>query len=119
VNWLGLSLRSLIGIVLGVAVGIALFLRVYPSVVLLGACTGAGCALLAEERSALRGISVATVATWAAAVVDARRLGVSTFAISTTLTWGRWLAYLGCIAAAFLVGGATVRRTARTRTAGT
>jgi hypothetical protein len=119
VNWLGLSARSLVGIVLGVALGIALFLCGYPSVVLVGACTGVGCALFAEDRSALRGISVATVATWAAAVVDARRLGVSTLSISSTLTLGRWLAYLGCIAAAFLIGGSTIRRTAKTRTAGT
>jgi hypothetical protein len=119
VNWLGLSVRSLLGIALGVVVGLLLFVHAYPSVVLVGVCTGSGCALLAEDRSGLRGISVATVATWAAAAVDARRLGVSTFAISSTLTPARWVAFLACIGAAFLIGSATVRRAARTRTAGT
>lgn len=118
-NWVGLSRRSLIGIVLGVTVGVLLFRLVWPSVLAIGVCTGAGCALLAEDRSGLRGISVATVAAWAAAAVDARRLGISTLHISTTLTWARWLAYLGCVLAAFVIGSSTIRRTAKVRTAGT
>jgi hypothetical protein len=119
VNWVGLSLRSLLGIAVGVAVGLLLFLFEWPSVVVIGLCTGAGCALLAEERSGLRGVSVATVAVWAAAIVDARRLGVPTLQISSTLGTSRWLAYLACIAFAFVLGGAAVRRTAKVRTAGT
>ena len=118
-NWLGLSFRSLVGVVVGAVAGLLLFTHVYPSVCLVGASTGIGCALFAEDRSALRGISVATVATWAAAAVDARRLGVGTLHISSTLTASRWLAYIGCILAAFLLGALSVRRQARTRVAGT
>jgi hypothetical protein len=119
VNWLGLSLRSLLGIVLGALVGVLLFLYEWPNVVVIGLATGAGCALAATDKSPLRGVSVATVATWAAAIVDAHRLGVSVFAISSTLTWQRWLAYLGCVGLAFLLGGSTARRAANVRTAGT
>jgi len=119
VNWLGLSLRSLLGILLGVLAGVLLFLFEWPNVAVVGASTGLGCALLAEDRSGLRGISVATVAAWAAAIVDAHRLGVSTLRISSTLTASRWAAYLACVGLAFLVGGAAARRTAKVRTAGT
>jgi hypothetical protein len=118
-NWVGLSLRSVLGMAVGVTLGLLVFLFVWPSVIAVGICTGAGCALLAEDRSGPRGVTVATVAVWAAAIVDARRFGVSTFQISSTLSFARWLAYLACILAAFLIGGWTVRRTARVRTAGT
>jgi hypothetical protein len=119
VNWLGLSGRSLLGILLGVAVAAVLFVYVYPSVLVVGACTGAGCALLSEDRSGLRGVSVMTVATWAAAFLDAPRFGVSTLEISKTLTLTRWLAYIGCMASAFVMGSMALRRGAAIRTAGT
>ncbi len=116
-NWIGLSLRSLLGIAIGVALGILIFTHGYPHVWVVGACAGLGCALLAEDRSSLRGFSVATAATWAAAFVDAQRLGVSTLHISSTLSFARWLAYIACMGLAFSLGGLSIRR--QTRTAGT
>ncbi len=113
-NWVGLSFRSLLGIVLGVVVGLLLFTRVLPQVWVVGAATGLGCAGLAEERSALRGISVATAATWAAAFVDGQRLGLSPLNISSSLTLSRWGAYLACIGLAFVLGGWSVHRAKRT-----
>lgn len=118
-NWLGLSTRSLLGIVLGVVLAVTLFLYVYPSVLVVGAGIGVGCALLAEDRSVLRGLSVATVAAWVAAALDARRLGISTFQISSVLTLSRLLVYLASIVTAFGMGALSIKRAAKTRPAGT
>jgi hypothetical protein len=117
-NWLGLSLRSFLGIVIGAVVGSLIFLWFCPSVLVVGACTGLGCALLAEDRSVFRGISVATAAAWTAAALDAHRSGVSTFQISSVMTGLRLLTHLGSIALAFAAGTLSLRHT-KTRVAGT
>jgi hypothetical protein len=117
VNWLGLSLRSLAGILLGVVTGSLVFLYVAPAVVAVGACTGSGCALLAEDRSLLRGVSVATVAAWSAAALDAHRYAVPTLEISTVLSGGRLLAHVASVVIAFALGALSLQR--KTRVAGT
>lgn len=117
-NWLGLSLRSFMGIVVGAVVGSLIFLWLCPSVLVVGACTGLGCALVAEDRSGFRGISVATVAAWTGAALDAHRVGVSTFQISSVMTGLRLVTHLGSIALAFVAGTMSLRHS-KTRVAGT
>jgi hypothetical protein len=118
VNWLGLSVRSLLGIVLGAVVGSLLYVFSYPSVLVVGACTGAGCALLAEDRSLLRGISVLTVAAWTGAALEAHHFHIPTLQISSVLSGARLLLHLASIALAFLLGALSLQ-TKRTRVAGT
>jgi hypothetical protein len=118
VNWLGLSIRSLLGIVLGAVVGSLLYVFSCPNVLVVGACTGGGCALLAGDRSLLRGVSVLTVAAWTGAALDAHHLHVPTLQISSVLTGARLLLHLASIALAFLLGALSLQ-TKHTRVAGT
>lgn len=118
-NWIGLSLRSLVGTLLGVFAGVLLFRHVWPQVWIVGVAAGIGCALVAGERSGLRGITVGTIAVWAAAAVDADARGVGVLHISSTLGLTRWVAYLACMGLAFFLGGLSISRAAKTRTPGT
>ncbi len=118
-NWIGLSLRSLVGTLLGVFAGVLVFRHCWAEVWIVGVAAGLGCALVAEERSGLRGITVGTIAVWAAAVVDADARGIGVLHISSTLGLARWVAYLACMGLAFFLGGLSVTRAAKTRTPGT
>ena len=71
---------------------------------IVGLLAGLGAALLAKERSPLRGVLVATIAVWAAAL---RETGASRaiFHFHETMTFTRLASYAACALLALILGG--------------
>lgn len=121
VNWLGASLRAFLAALLGAALGAALAQHVarrygldLPPLV--GMFTGAAAAAASRGKSGLRGMLVASLAVWAAAIAEvaaapSRGLSADLAGFHERLRPIRVLAYVACAAVAGLLGSrAPVRR---------
>jgi hypothetical protein len=113
VNWLGWSGRAMAGALAGAIVGAFLSGlgadHGFQLAWIVGLLAGAGAAALAKERSPLRGVLVATLAVWAAAL---RETGASLaiFHFHETMTLTRLASYVACASFALVLGGRGPRR---------
>jgi hypothetical protein len=107
-NWLGWSGRAMAGALAGALLGAVLSGLAFEHGVqlawLVGLLAGLGAALLAKEKSPLRGVLVATIAVWAAAL---RETGASLtiFRFHETMTPTRLASYATCALLALILGG--------------
>jgi hypothetical protein len=111
-NWLGWSSCAVAGALAGAVVGCFLFglalAHGWELAFVVGLLAGAGAACFATERSVLRGILVATIAVWAAAL---RETGASSaiFTFHETLTPTRVASYVACALLALALGARACR----------
>lgn len=124
-NWLGWSTRAMIGALLGALLGAVAYgwglSRGYDAPYLVGVLAGIAAFVLSPDRSGLRGVMVATLALWSAAVAQSFAgpfRGVGVLAFHQTLTPTRFALYAACGAIAFALSRTSIRRDAGKRTAG-
>jgi hypothetical protein len=112
-NWMGLTRRTLLAMVLGCLVGAWLFgeLRRYGLDVppLVGAAAGLATAISSRRSDGVRGILVGAVAVWGAAVADvvaapARGFAADLLAFSDRLDAIRAALFVGCGVLAGVMG---------------
>jgi len=127
VNWLAWDTRSYLGAALGGVVGFFLFRAGlgadWFAPWLIGVGIGLGCALITRERSGLRGVVLACIAAWAAALaqvvlVSGGGLWEGIVGFHATLDLPTFLAHLGGIVGAFVFGRTSFRGDAQDRVAG-
>jgi hypothetical protein len=124
-NWLGLTtvafLTALLGALFGSVAYAAALASGWDAPYLVGLATGLGALLGSPDRSAMRGLLVATGALWVAAIVQTRlgpHAGSNLLTFHATLTPTRLAAFAACGATAFLLARLSARRGAPLRTAG-
>lgn len=124
-NWLGWSTRAFLCAVVGALLGAVLYdqalARSFDAPWLVGLGMGLGACAGAPDRSDLRGLLVATMSIWGAWAVQARVPPYSSaglFGFHETLNARRFLAFVACAAAAFLLARTSIRSDARRRIAG-
>jgi hypothetical protein len=124
-NWLGLSkaafLAAILGAILGGAGYAVALARGWDAPYLVGILTGFGVMIGSPDRSGLRGLLVATVAIWIAAIVQTRVgpfASAGIFGFHTTLTPVRALSFAMCGVVAFVLARTSIRRNAPDRAAG-
>jgi hypothetical protein len=112
-NWMGLTRRTLLAMVLGCLVGAWFFaaLRRYGLDLppLVGGAAGLATAISSRRSDGVRGILVGAIAVWGAAVADvlgapARGLGADLFAFSDRLDAIRAALFVGCGVLAGVIG---------------
>ncbi len=127
-DWLGWSGRAFLGALVGALLGAALVVRFgaaphgVPLAASVGLLAGLFASALAEEKSALRGVLVATLAVWVAASADVVSRGAPLFSglahLHAAWSMRELLSHvLGAVLAVWL-GGGSLKRGARRRVPG-
>ena len=124
-NWLGLTWAAFVATLVGALVGgvayAAALASGWDAPYVVGIAMGLGTLVASPDKSGMRGLVVASIAIWVAALVQAHIgpfKGAGIFGFHATLTAGRLAAFAGCGLAAFLLARSSARRDAPQRTAG-
>ena len=126
-NWLGWDTRSYLGALLGGVLGVFVYKACldagFAAPWMIGLGVGLGCAALTRERSNMRGLVLACLTAWTAALAEvtlARGLGLleGIGAFHEGLGLRGVLEHVGGVVAAYLLGRIALRRDAEDRFAG-
>lgn len=129
-NWLSFDFRALVGCVVGACIGFSFYgflgMRQMEPPAIVGLCAGLGCAIFTKERSGMRGVAIACIAIWIAALAQVYYFPTATDGILVslvefheTLSWGRAVGFALCGILAFLLGATSFNPDARVRLGGT
>lgn len=125
-NWLALDARVFAAALGGCLLALLIAALVEPLAFsppwLAGVLGGLACAMVARDRSGLRGLVVAAMATWTAALhsasARAEPLAQAILGLHATFEPHDLLGYAIGLASAYMLGRTSLRRDASTRTAG-